>query len=81
MISICTLSQVIASSEYIGGETHPEGDSVQYRTRDGQMLTVHLSATSGDVGPSDEDVLCFAVRAGLGKGPTPSSEAEPVTKN
>lgn len=79
MVDIGTLRRVIASSEYAGGETHPEGDSVQYRTTDGYTVTVHLSETFGDVAPSDEDVLRTAVRAGIARGPTSYEEAEEVT--
>ncbi len=81
MVDIGTLRRVIASSEYAGGETHPEGDSVQYRTHDGYTVTVHLSETFGDTAPSDEDVLRTAVRAGIAKGPTSFADAEEVTSD
>ncbi len=79
MVTIGTLRHAIEQAEYSGGTTGPEGDSVQYRTKNGEVITVYLSATFGDAAPSDEDVLRTAEVAGIASHVLPRMECEAVT--
>lgn len=56
MASIRDLMELIENGEYMGGETSPDGDSVQYKLN-GRTHTIFLSETFGDAVPSDEDII------------------------
>lgn len=79
MVTISTLRFAIEHAEYTGGTTHPDGDSVQYRSDGGSVITVYLAETFGDTAPSDEDVLRTAIRAGTAAHVLPFEECEDVT--
>ena len=60
-----TLADVrtILGGEYVGGETHPDGDSVQYRLGDDRWQ-IFLSESFGDRTPTDAEILRTAVAVG-----------------
>jgi len=79
MVNIGTLRFAIEHAEYAGGTTSPDGDSVQYKTENGEVITVYLCATFGDTAPSDKDVLRTASRAGIAAHVLPYEECEEIT--
>lgn len=68
---------ILRDREVTGGETSPDGDSVQVRMPDGTLMVLYLSESFGDELPSDDGILGTVEAAA--PFPTPRWEAEPVT--
>lgn len=60
-----TVEQILEAGEIVGGVTDPDGDTVQVRIA-GKTVQIWLDRSFGDEIPADEDIICFAVRVGMG---------------
>lgn len=68
----------ILKGEVTGGETHPDGDSVQIMA-DGEKWQLFLSESFGDAIPSDADILRTVTAVGF--APCSIADAIPVDRS
>lgn len=75
-----TLADVrrILKGEITGGETHPDGDSIQIEAG-GEKWQLFLSESFGDAYPSDEEILRTVTAVGF--APCSVADAMPVNRS